>query len=160
MSTAEDIKDLEAQNKQDGARLISGRFKLAEFVRDIYCVTVEPDIKFETVLKPDFWSHVEPKLKPYDRIEVRTDDGRYYAELLVLSKITGAVKVHVLNKADLHEEELVGKSVTTANYQVKWKGPHMKFCIVRVADGKVVEEELDNKDQALKRAAKLEAEYK
>ena len=62
-----------------------------------------PEVGF--ILHPDFWGHIAAKLRPYDEIKVRCDDGTFYAQLLVLagrgsaSMLLGTVSQYVLRKA-------------------------------------------------------------
>lgn len=71
------------------APITTSRITLAEYARNIFVVTPEHGTPFEDILKPSYWLHVADtvsmRLRPYDRIEVRPEDGSYFAELIVRS---------------------------------------------------------------------------
>jgi hypothetical protein len=75
-------------------QLNMNRMKSGEYVRNIWVVTVESGVTKEDLTDVSFWAHVARSFKPYDHIEVRTDDGAYYAEFLVLSCDRTWAKVH------------------------------------------------------------------
>lgn len=151
-NTAENMD--EQNDKQSMARLDRPRFKPVEYERVEYVATVEAGLAFEQVLNPEFWAYVEPKLKPYDLIEVRSDDGLFFAKLLVLDKTKGAVKTKVIYKVDLDTKEKLESTV----FRADWKGPHKKWCVIRESDNVIVEEGIASKQDAHVRASKLEAE--
>ena len=66
--------------------LAPDRMQVGDFVRQWVCVTVEVGTKPEWLLDPQFWAHVANKVRPYDRIEARCDDGEFFAEYLVLQR--------------------------------------------------------------------------
>jgi len=146
---------MEAAQKITDIRLTTPRFKNAEYERVIYVATVEPKITMDDILDPSFWAYVEPNIKPYDKIEVRTDDSSFYAELLVLSKGKAWVKCKVISHIELNSET---KQSPDAQYEAKWKGPHLKFCVVRKSDGEVIEDTIPDKEDAIKRAGQIEKE--
>ena len=63
------------------------RIKEAEFVRHAFRVTVPNDVKYDEVLKPEFWVHVAAKMNgdAHDLVEVMPEDGSWFALLIVVS---------------------------------------------------------------------------
>lgn len=128
-------------------KLMPSRMQQAEYGRTDFVVTVEQGVSVTDLQKEGFWSLVCARFRPYDRIEVRTDDGSYWAELLVLGCDRAWAKVHVLREASLTTTD-VAMSQAESTYRVNWKGPHRKFCVIRKADGIIVHEGEQLKESA------------
>lgn len=123
------------------------RFKPADQVRTLYCVTVEEGVTQDDVLESSFWSHVAAKLIPGDRIEVRCDDESFFGELLVLDTGKAWVKVHPiffmqLGATTRDETGLDG-------YIVKYRGPHAKWSVLREEDKTVLHEHMASREEAV-----------
>lgn len=124
------------------------RMQSAEYLRRDWVCTAEEGTTVKDILDPGYWSHIAGQLTLYDRIEVRIDSGEYLLELLV--KQCGRNWAQV---ALLHNHDLVGK-VTTGDaaadeFDAVFKGPLRKWCVIRKADGKALEERLVDKGAAL-----------
>lgn len=122
------------------------RLKLAEHMRVIYHATVEPSVKREDLVKSEFWKHVAPKLQPYTRIEVVTDDGQYYVELMVLASGRNWATVKEINFVDLSGQDKI-TDTHQDDFFVKHNGPHDKWCIFRRSDNEKIQSKME-KDQA------------
>jgi hypothetical protein len=109
--------------------------KDATFERNCWQIAVDPGTALADVLKPDFWAHVGRSLKPCDHIEVIAEDFSWFAELIVLEADRTWAKV-----AALRFVELQGQSVQTpdAEYEITFKGPDKKHCVVRKSDKKIM----------------------
>ena len=125
------------------------RIKQAEYERTVYVVTVEMGTTKEDLEAPSFWAHFAAKFRPWDRLEVRCDDGSFYAEYLVLACDRVWAKVHRLSHVTLTTSDI---SQTQAALQdgleVKYRGPHLKFGVVRKQDGAVLKEGMQTKQEA------------
>lgn len=77
---------------------------------------------------------VSAKLKPGDRIEVRAEDGSYFAELIVQDAGRLYAKVAKLMHVDLESVEVREESMKSGEYEVKWQGPQLKWCVLRGKD--------------------------
>ena len=132
-----------AENSQATPRsVMPGRVKLAESARNYWVVTVEQGTTREEILKPEFWALVGKTFRPYDRIELRADDGTFFAEYLVLSADRAWAKVEelrwvALGTKDVSLTQAAGADLR-ARYKVEWRGPHLKHCVER-KDGANVE---------------------
>lgn len=129
------------------AMLAPGRLSPFTHRNQIHNVTAEEGTPFEAVLDPQFFAHIAPKLRMYDEIRVTTDEGAYYARLLVLA--TGQTWAKV---AKLEYIDLAGKSDATADpmspYFVKFRGPVLKWSMLRRADDAVIKEGMENRGEA------------
>jgi hypothetical protein len=131
-------------------KLEPARFKGAEYERTAYVCTVENHVTREDLTEPSYWSHVAPKLRPWDKIEVRRDDGTYYAELIVLSSARTWAKVYVsawhnLTSTDISQTEAEGNDL---EFDLKYMGPHRRFAIIRKSDGAVIKDSIQTRDEA------------
>lgn len=148
---------MKARNKtrDESVQLSPDRFHEADFRRVVWGSYVEPNTTLEQLLKPEFWAHIAGKLKQYDQIEVKWDDGSHYATFLVIDAGPSWAQVFKLTFVDLG-----GKNIPAAPefpFEVKWGGGHHKFRIIRKADQAVIQSGLATKDiaeQAMKEYAK------
>ncbi|MGD9381878.1 MAG: hypothetical protein PVI03_05480 [Candidatus Thorarchaeota archaeon] len=126
------------------------RMKSGEFVRTLWVATVEQGVTKKDIMEPSFWSHVAAQFRPYDRIEVRVDDGLFFSELLVLACDRTWAKVFELNHYQLTNSDVSMTQAETemAEFEIKWKGPVNKFCVIRKSDDQVIKKELESKDLA------------
>ena len=116
--------------------LIDQRLKLAEFERNTWVVNAEHGTTINDVLEPAYWAHVAQKFRPYDRVEVRVDSGEWMLELLVLGCDRSWARMHVLHRHELAEVE--PEMPAAAKHRVEWKGPQLKWCVIRNADNEIL----------------------
>ena len=136
------------------------RFKLQEFESNDYVVTIESGITREQLLDPAFFAHVAAKLRPYNEIRVRCDDGTIYARLLILTCDRTWARCRVLEWHDLTSRDVAQTQATAVEspavadadpanrFRIENKGPHVKWRIVRIADNAVVREKEETKAAA------------
>lgn len=115
-------------------QLAGKRHHLAEGRRNIFCVTPEHNTPYEAILRDDYWAHVSAKMKPGDRIEVLAEDGSYFAELLVQDAGRLYAKVAELRHVKLDAVEVKEGGMVVEGYEVAWKGPQLKWCVLRGKD--------------------------
>ena len=120
------------------------RINTQDFNRNWWVATVEPHITREDLLVPSFWANIAVQFKQFDRVEVRTDDGQYFSEYLVLSCDRTSAYLKELTWVDL-SEKTTSKS---PEYETKWRGPHAKFSVIRIKDSSVMVEKLESKPEA------------
>ena len=126
------------------------RFSLNEHANQDWTLTVEEGTQLNDVLNPSFLANVAGQLRPYDHIRVRVDTGEWYAELLVVTcgrvwaKTVMLYSVDLVNKA---QEDLEAESFD--EYFVQYRGPHLRFCVIRKSDKEPVKERLETKVEAL-----------
>lgn len=111
------------------------RFKLAEFERNVWVANAAEGTKVSDVLTQEFWSYVAEKLRPYDHVEVRVDTGEWLLQLLVVESDRRWAKVVVLHKYDL---ELAEEHAPPRDHDIVFKGPQLKWCVIRKADKEIL----------------------
>src|SRR5258706_10614046 len=77
------------------------RLKGADFERIIYVANPGEGVTMEDLLSPEGWASVANLLRPWSHIEVRAEDGSYYAELLLTGADRAWAKVEVLIFSEL-----------------------------------------------------------
>lgn len=121
--------------------------KHAEFTRNVWSVTVPPGVPMQSVLDPEFWGHCATKFKVYDKIEVRAQDNKWYAELVVSKVERLAVRVWCILHSDLSSQVAVAPKLESAAYGVSHGGPQ-KWRVVRLSDKQVVHHGEPSKEDA------------
>ena len=134
------------------ATLSPGRLQSAAHYYASYAVVLPGGTAYEDVLKPEFWAHCAAKLRQHDTIRLIPEEGTYFAELLVLASGRGFVNMKELRLIQLGDDELEASSVND-QVEVKWRGPHSKWSIIRNSDGAVLKEGIVEKPDALREAA-------
>jgi hypothetical protein len=141
--------------KETKRAVMPGRVKLAESARNYWVVTVEQGTTREELKRPEFWSLVGKNFRPYDRIEVRSDDGSYFAEYIVKSADRAWAIVHELRFEALGTQDVsltqAAEAQLRSRYAVAYRGPHLLHCVERT-DGTKVErltEKLQTKVEAM-----------
>lgn len=147
--------------------LTHGRIRLAEFSRQTHVAVAPAGAKLDDILTPDFWVHVQSTIRAWDRIELRAEDGSWFADLVV-TQSGMAFKVRpltVINKdgkvLTLSTPQEVG---TTSNalrapkgYVIDYGGPLHRYRVVRKSDGEVLHYGMDE-DEAIRWAIRHAAE--
>lgn len=130
-------------------KLNQTRCTQSEFANSSWTITVEMGTTLEQVMKPEFLANVAANMRPYDRITVRTDDGVWYAELLVLTAGRTWVKTKKVLELQLTSQDVDMTEAEKADgFEIKHRGPHLKFCVVRKVDNEVIKEQMETKSEA------------
>ena len=95
--------------------------ELAEYTKSVWQIMPTVETKIEDLLNPDYWAHVARKVNPGDRIEAIPEDRHYFAEFFVLAASTNWIKVKLLRKVVLIEDN---DNSTVAGYNIQFAGAH------------------------------------
>lgn len=134
---------------EEKKRVISiepARMQLAEQWRQEWVANAPEGATVEDIVKPEFWALMSSQFKPYDRIEVRADDGSWMAELVVLNCDRTWAKVCLLKEYKLASTEAI--QTPNAKYEIKWRGPHHKWSVIRLADDNCIKSECATREEA------------
>jgi hypothetical protein len=102
--------------------------------RNEWRAVLESGRPYESIFKSEFWAHVSKSLKIGDHIEILNDEMTFASKVIVVDARASGARVQEIQggKSDL-------APVTDANavegYSIEYKGPHLKFCVVRKSDG-------------------------
>jgi len=134
------------EEKRD-VSLTNNRLKQAEFTRTVYTATIERGHIKSDLIDPKFWAHVAIKLRRGDRVECTSEDGSFYAELMVLACDRTWAKMHVLQWHDLSSSAIQLTPEILAEYLVDFKGPD-GWCVIRKSDNQTLQSKLFTEDEA------------
>lgn len=126
-------------------RLHPSHFFSAETRRNVWSVVPVFGTDYKSLLMPTYWSNVARRLRPGDLIEVTAEDGSYFAQLFVLAAEDKAAAVAQLSYTELHTVEMPDAA---DGFEVRWGGPIVKWCAVRMKDHQRVIEKMDTKAAA------------
>ena len=108
------------------------RFSVAEQLRKIYTYILPGGTNFEDVLTPEFWLPVLRELKPWSRIEVVEEEGKFWAELLVRRVDHRGATVHVLCVHELGGVGAVGRLPANVDgAHIRFAGAHRQWAVER-----------------------------
>lgn len=117
-------------------------------------VEVPHGVKPEALLDPAFWAHRAPKMKPWDEIRARAQDGTWMGRYLVLDSSRVWVRVKLL---EFHQLTSSDVSLTQASmgqlkdfkdqHNVVFRGMH-KWSVVRKSDKAVLHQGEEQKEGA------------
>lgn len=141
---------MEDQGKKPEKRALmlgEQRMELAEYLRQDWVATAEAGTLIDDVIDPGYWSHMASKMKLYDRIEVRMDTGDWLLELLVLDVGRNWARVVILHQHDLQPAD--GESFVPDRFTPKFRGPVLKWSVIRAADSHVLIDKLETKQAAV-----------
>ena len=130
------------------------RMGLREERRQDWVVNAEAGTTIEDVLDPQYWSHMAAQMLPAARVEVFVETGEWMLDLLVLNAGRNWAQVHVLHHYELAER--ADTMPAAQRHRVEWKGPQLKWCVIRNADSEIVLKEMASKAAAAERLASYE----
>jgi len=122
------------------------RMGLAEDKRHDWVFDLPVGLKIEDVLEPSYWAHLASQMDPLDHIEVRAEDGSWVAYLVVAYCERNYAKVKLDRLVKLEDDQEA--PITSIKHKVEWKGPHMKFCVIRLSDSAVLQQGMRDKAMA------------
>ncbi|MES2671619.1 MAG: hypothetical protein V4673_14545 [Pseudomonadota bacterium] len=138
-------QDAEGKDEKTYQPLVASRYDLSENIARRHAVSPEAGVPLGALLKPSFWSNVAHQLRDTDIIEVRAEDGTYYAELYVWSKGKAFANVSVINAIERPQTMLM-KAVE--GFDVEFRAGPTKFRVVRVTDAKEIKSGFETADAA------------
>lgn len=135
----------EAASKSTEAKraimILPTHMALAEYQRQDWVANAPEGVVPDDLKNPAFWALMADQFKPFDRIDVRADDGSWLAEVIVKQADRTYAHVQVLNVYKLDATE----AVKDGEYEVEWKGPQKKWCVKRLSDDELIKVGCDTK---------------
>ncbi len=114
-----------------------GRLTEVGHVRRELAINVPEGVSLETVLQPTYLKHYARDIRPADIIEALCEDGSWEASLRVMYVSTAEVRMQVRWQTDY--DEMVEDEPESDTHEVKWKGPAMKFAVVRKDNKEIIQ---------------------
>jgi hypothetical protein len=132
-----------AERKQRAAH--PTRMQEAEFARAVHVVTADAEHLPQDLERQDYWAHVAQNLRPWTRLEVRADDGTWYAECLVLEAGRNWANVKVLQPSTTSRpptspqtQAAIAEEYARLPYEVSFRGEHELWGVIRKSDNAVM----------------------
>lgn len=132
--------------KEQRALQSPGRIQPSGHHNVCYTLIAEAGTSVEDVCRPEYWAHFATKFRPRDEVIVHTDDGLFYAHLLVLSVGRAWLNVKLLNHVPLVTLDV--EKTQSDQYEVTFRGPK-KWSIVHKKTKEVIREGIDHRDDAV-----------
>lgn len=129
------------------APITQGRMKEADLERQQWVANVEYGVTLEDIQDPAYWSMMAMRMKPYDSIEARAEDGSWIAYLIVTGCDRTWAKVAVDRVVSLTTAD-VSLSQIGPKHKVEWKGPQRKYSVIRLSDAENVHDGFQSRDDA------------
>ena len=123
------------------------RMQDAEFKRLEKVCVAQPNTLPDDLLRQDYWAHVAPTLMPWTRIEARADDATWMADLVVLEAGRNWANVRMLHVYYFTDVDMAKTNAAIQAeyaglpYEVKYRGEHSKWSVLRKSDQAVMHEE-------------------
>jgi hypothetical protein len=103
-------------------------------------------VSIEMICTPSFWCNVAPQLRVADTIDVHSDGRDFYAKLYV--REVGRARVSVAQIQYVEFGALAETSEPAAAHRIRYAGPHQKWCVERVADGRMLKDGCATREDA------------
>ena len=129
--------DAPVEQPRQVGMIVPTRVQFAEHGRNIHLVTAPAGTQPGDFLHPEYWGMVAKNFQPYDQVEVRTDDRTFWGLFLVLASDRTWAKLHPIHQVELPSAE---EPAAHAEFEIEWKGPHLKYCVIRKSDRSIVHE--------------------
>jgi hypothetical protein len=100
---------------------------------------------FASVLNPEFWSNHAPQLRVGDLVDLHSDSRSWYGRVYVRDVTKTRASVSQIEFVEFGE---LAQATDASLYRVKYAGPHVKWGIELVADGKLVREGFETQEAA------------
>lgn len=115
-------------------RGMESRLHLARSAQNEWVYFVEANTPYPATLRPDYWAAFSAKFNPYDKIEVRCEDGSWIGYLRVIDSGQNWLRV-VEERPIFYIEERPGdRAVNIDGHTVKWQGSVDRWTVIRDND--------------------------
>ena len=127
--------------------LMPERMALRETVINDFVVDLPMSVSLEQALEPSYWAHVSDQMHPGDHVLLRAEDGSWVANLVVAycERSFAKMRLDRLLKLDADTDT----PTETIKHKVDWKGPRLKYCVIRTSDSALLKQECVTKDEAI-----------
>jgi hypothetical protein len=125
------------------------RIGLAEQLRRDWVVNAAAGTTINDVLQPAYWAHCSQEFTVYDRIDVRVETGEWALDLIVMDVGRNYARMFVAHRYTFAEVDVPEIPADPIAHKVEFKGPHLKWVVIRLADGAQVQDRLKTEKEAV-----------
>jgi hypothetical protein len=116
--------------------------RLMEHAHNHWAINVPHGTTVEDIKKEEFWSLVCDKFaRPGAFVTIDADDLSWFAQGRVMSAGKTWAQIHIYNVVELGTADI---HQTSKAFKTEWKGQELLWCVVRLSDGAVIQDKLDN----------------
>ncbi len=134
-----------SNGKRSYPTLMPERLGLEEDKMHRYVVDVPVSVEIEDLKQSSFWAHVSEGFEVSDHIVVRREDMAWVVHGIVTDCGRNYARIHIYQIIQL--ETARDTPMTAILHEVVFKGPQLKFCVVRKSDAKMLQSGM-KKEQA------------
>lgn len=120
------------------ASLTESRLREAAFWRNEFAINPEVGTTLDDMKAEAYWAHVAKKLRPWDKIEARAEDGSFYAVFIVRDSGRNWAKVEMISLYLFSIPGVTDRTPADPEYIVKYSGPHTKYRVMRKSDNQIM----------------------
>ena len=142
-------------NNQQQIQLPPNALQALDYASTKHDALIPQGVAPEELLKPEFWAHHAVKLRPWDEIRARAEDGTWLAYFVVLDCSRTWAKVHQLAIHRLTTGDVAMTQASEAEVRAMVKAHEVRFDqgrkwnVVRKSDRMVVQEQIADQDSAV-----------
>lgn len=130
-------KKVEAPKAKKRPTLMPERIGLAEHRRNDWVVDAPVGVTVDDLLEPAYWALCTQDMQPNDNVQVRSDDGKWIAYLIVRQVERAFAKMYLDRVIEFKENaETLPPSL---KHRVEFKGNHLKHAVIRNSDDAVLQ---------------------
>lgn len=137
--------------------IIPADMTAGEHARNVWCCTCENAVRPGDLANPSFYANVASKLRIGDHLEIMPQDGSWWVHLIVRNVERGTAKVGLIQAIDFEDAAI--KTEDLGDVEIKWRGPKLRFGVVRKSDDHVLQENLPTKQAAMTWAMEHERNF-
>lgn len=135
---------MEATVKKSKPVAMPDHFGLAENKRQDWVLDVPVSVTLEQAMEPSYYAHVAAQMEPLDNVQLRCEDGSWVADLIVQFCERNYARVVLKTHTKLGSEKDAPE--VSVEHRVEWKGPTLKWCVIRNSDNKIIKDGIKSKE--------------
>lgn len=132
--------------KKSMPSIMPDRFGLSEEKRRDWIADIPDTVSIDEIMDPSYWAHIASQMQPMDHIEARREDGAWIAYLVVQFCEKNYATVVLDRRLNLTQEGDIPAS--SIKHYVKWKGPVLKWVVIRSHDSQILKDLMLSRDEA------------
>lgn len=134
------------EGKKGAPVIMPDRCGLREDKQHDWVIDLPMAVSLEQAMDPAFYSHVAEQMEAGDHITLRPEDFSWIAYLVVTASGRNYAKVHLIQKEEFDSNQEI--PTQSQQHRIEWKGPHLRYCVIRIDDAKLLNSGSKKKSEA------------